>query len=594
MKPDWWPQLLADIGQEQSWAEGHVPVASLRSIESSSHRPGERRSITVLVPAADLQAVSSAPGGLAHEVLASGPNPVPEAAPNYDPKFWVSAQHLPRDRYEPFILSWTSHDQTVLMPDPRFLMTYGLVPRSIGSGKTVYDDAAGPTFDIVEVDPPSIWTSPVRTTAEVRVVRDYVQDYLTLCGMALFESFYAIAWGDEDADALHALGGKDVVEHRFPDRTFQLNRIVADGRAQIVAQVWGARLLATPADLPITANPLEQFGLPWPGFDLPITPAAATRLTMIDYVYVDDAVLGSYEGVPGFEVHPESGAVRFGGQWSVGDCDRVGRDKIRLELKKLYEGAPHAVIQHWQRHAVVPTPALTRPEAQTERNIAARARELVLPFAAIGARLHDLAEAIGVPGTNSEAFVGLSEADLAYHGWWKPEIVEPVTRYAPLSLDRDGFLRRCGALNNLLVESLGQPSLRAILTTLGVPAKEMEGFRGLKLLDLLVRLAQVARATGYRLPSQAEAVREELKAAGTNPERPLENLFALYDLRIIASHKMGDVPRVLEERLARFGVEPGEYGSGFGRVLDRIYDVLGRELESIRSTLTEAVSTRIG
>ena len=82
----------------------------------------------MLVPVADVAAVSAAPRGLSHEIRASGPNPVPEAAPDYDPRFWVSAQDLPRDHYEPFVLSWTSHDQTVLAPDRRFLMTYGLSP----------------------------------------------------------------------------------------------------------------------------------------------------------------------------------------------------------------------------------------------------------------------------------------------------------------------------------------------------------------------------------------------------------------------------------------------------------------------------------
>jgi hypothetical protein len=594
MEANWWPRLLHHIIHEQPWEEASVAVASLRTIENEPHRPGERRSYTVLISVADFAAVSANLAGLAHEVRASGPHPLASAAPDYNPAFWVSAVGLPSDRYEPLILSWTSHDRTALVPDPRFLMTYGLIPRAISGGRTVYDDPAGPSFDVVEVDPPSVWSMPVRTTAEVRVVRDYIQDYLTLRGMALFEVFYAISWGEEDEDTIQALNGEKVAEHRFSDRVFQLNRTVENGRARIAAQVWGARLLATPADLPITEDPIERVGLTWPGFANPVTSAVAAGLGVTDYAYVDDTVLGSYEGKPGFEVSPETGSIGFGTQWGVGFCERIGRNAIRLELKKLYEGAPAAAIRHWNRHAIAPTPALLRPEARGERNIAVRAREIVQPFAAIGARLHDLAEALSLPGTSPEAFVGFSEADLVHHGWWAVERVEPVTHHVPLSIDRDDFLRRCVALNSLLAEQLGQQILRALLTTLSMPAKELEGFRGLKLLDLIVRLAQVALTTGYRIPSQAEAVRDELMAGGTEPERPLEHLFALYDIRIVGSHGIDNVLQELPERLARFGVEPGEYAGGFGRVLDRVYDALGDELERIRATLADVVGGRLG
>jgi hypothetical protein len=63
-------------------------------------------------------------------------------------------------------------------------------------------------------------------------------------------------------------------------------------------------------------------------------------MTPIDCVYVDDRVLADYEGREDFAVVPESGAVVFGYQWTVGYCSRVGRNLIRLELKKALRRRP--------------------------------------------------------------------------------------------------------------------------------------------------------------------------------------------------------------------------------------------------------------
>jgi hypothetical protein len=593
MEANWWPRLLAHIPQERPWAERSVTVASLRTVENGRFWPGERSSQTVLVPEADLPAVLAAPARLAYQVSSSGPHPGAEAAGNYEPRFWVGANDLPRASYEPLVLSWTSHDRTVLAPDPGFLMTYGLVPRTKTGGKTVYDDPRRPTFDVVEVDPPSVWDSPRRTPSQVRIQRDYLQDYLTLRGAALFEVYYEMQWGDPDADDLCVLGERRSLWHEFPDRHLQVNRETSDGHLRLCAQVWGARMIARPADMPITAESLGLDGLTWPGHASPARKPFVAPPGARDHVYVRDSVLAAYEGKPEFRIHPETGSVTFGTQWSVGFCIRVGRDVVRLELRKLYEGAPPTVIRHWHSHAVDPTPDLTRPEACGERNVAKRAKDIVLSFAKIGVRLNDMAEAVSFTNATPEAFVRLAEADLTYHGWWAHERVEPVTRHVPIDLDRDGFFQRCVALNNLLAEGLSPKTLRKLVVAIGEPPEGVNGLGGLKLLHHIVRMAQVAVASGHTLPSHAKQVRDELRSSGTSPALPLEHLFALHDLRIAGSHAVDDAQRKLDEALARFGVEPGDYAGGFGLVLDRVYDAIGEELERVLQILSAVVEEHL-
>jgi len=117
------------------------------------------------VPITDLDAVRQHMAALDYEVSTSGPGPFPKGDQAYEPRFWINAQGLPEGRYEPLVLSWRSHDHTVFVPDPGFLMTYGLAPRSVGNGAVHWDDPAGPVRDIVKVSPPSVYAFPKRTHA---------------------------------------------------------------------------------------------------------------------------------------------------------------------------------------------------------------------------------------------------------------------------------------------------------------------------------------------------------------------------------------------------------------------------------------------
>lgn len=121
---------------------------------------------------------------------------------------------------------------------------------------------------------------------------------------------------------------------------------------------------------------MDDKGLAWPGIDKPVTNSVARGLGTSDYIYVNDAVLANFEGRPEFIIHPESGLVSHGTQWSVGNCIRIGRDLIRLELKKLYEQAPPEIIRHWHDFAVAPVPMSAYPAILDQPNIATRAKDL--------------------------------------------------------------------------------------------------------------------------------------------------------------------------------------------------------------------------
>ena len=114
---DWWPDSLSHIPREQPWDGDNVIVAEIRSYNYESHT-GYRRLFSALIPTSEIEEVSASLAKLSHEVETSGQHPYFSRGDPYRPSFWVRGVDLPSEKYEPLVLSWTSHDKTVLHPDP--------------------------------------------------------------------------------------------------------------------------------------------------------------------------------------------------------------------------------------------------------------------------------------------------------------------------------------------------------------------------------------------------------------------------------------------------------------------------------------------
>jgi hypothetical protein len=279
-------------------------------------------------------------------------------------------------------------------------------------------------------------------------------------------------------------------------------------------------------------------------------------------------------------VVPESGAVSFGTRWTVGYCRRVGRNLIRLELKKLYEGVPAAVTQRWHKFAVEPPPPGAYPAILDELNIGRRAKALTYAIVNLGENLAALARRVGLPELAPDSFVGLRRSDLDYRGWWKFLAAETIGRHVPLNMPVDVFLDRCLSINKLAVEGLVERSLRKMLHAMGVPPKEIEKLRTLKLLDCVVRMCRVAHASGLSLSISGGEIWQSLLTNGTDPPQPIPRMFALYDMRVLKAHTSDDQNK-LAACLGRFGINPSEAAAGYGMILDRMYDALIAGIASV-------------
>ena len=110
----------------------------------------------------------------------------------------------------------------------------------------------------------------------------------------------------------------------------------------------------------------------------------------------------------------------------------------------------------------------------------------------------------------------------------------------------------------------------------------MEDFRSLKLLNLIVRFARLARQTGLSL-NQGTALYNRIDEVDKSV---ITALFRLNDLRQLAGHKADASRRArIGEALESLGVSLSGYTGRLGLALDEIYDSVADTMERVAATL---------
>ncbi len=578
---DYLPHPLRDLRDENPFASKQVVVADI----SKPWGDGSIRNLfTALAPVELVDEIIAHPGGIGTEVTTTGPHPSSyNGSFDYEPRFSIWAGEIATEGLEPLVVSWRAGARTILLPHQGFLMTYGLVPRSEKSENgdlILWDDLERPYHNVVVSKMVSEYHFDLKSEAKVTIDREYLQDYAALRNHALVQVFYVMNTDDLVPEDIGALSGKDIREFKLSGRLIDI-RIDPRFRSQLTAQVWGVELLFLPKHSPITEGRWDYGSLAWPGIDVPVTKEQSRKLGLT-YVYVEDDVLQCYEEHPDrYSIHPESGSVSYGGQWSVSYCQRVSRNLIQLEIKKLYEGCPPDVIKHWHKYAVEP-PAGIPAKLMQEANVASRSKRIVCSLVELGNGLAEIAKKVsGSADLTSEAFVGLSRGRLDYYGWWTDNNVIPITRHVRKAIGEDSFLERCKSLNTLVVEGMNEAKIRGLLLTIGVNREKIEKFRGLKLLDTLIQYSIICQETGLDLFADQKEVEnrwlEEISKLKTDEHlnTPIDVLFLLYDLRIANAHRGRDIDSLLN----RLGTDKASVSSGMGELLDSLYDSVAEALE---------------
>jgi len=573
----YWPKSVAHL--RDAYDDGvsdHVVIAEITDAPLNGNK-GVRTVSTALVPLDQLDEVRNAPGGIGWEVKSWGPHPCVDEGQIYDTRFWVSGRKGRDEKFQTIINSWKHHNQEVMLPDNVMLMAYGLIPRYIGDGTVCWDDPQAPVYDALRVrSHVDYGRKAPRPFAQVTMRRDYLNDYCRLTSCAAVAVYYEERFSSGDDTFDEILQGQNGTEFELPGRLLGMALLkdkYYSGAPQF-SRVWGCRLILRPKSRPITDAKDPE--LVWPGDTAPMTLARASREWMEGYV--SDEVLREYESRPEFDVHSESGGVSYNGWWATGYSARIGRNHIRIELKKLYEGCPPHVIAHWHKFAVSEEVAEHDREQYGPRNIAVRAKELIHAYLHVTESLEKLSNCLEA-GFTQEEIGSLATDKVKYSGWWSPSVMKPLTMIASISASRDQFLARAGSLFQLL-ENLKLAPLRNLLIQLGLGKDKIKDFGALKLLATLCQLATVAASNGHAFPSDADsAVRlwtPELHIAA------LDRVFALQSLRVCASHVPGaEQDKKIAISAARFGIDVAAAPTGWGYAIDALYDGLAKDLDAI-------------
>ncbi|WP_428510395.1 hypothetical protein [Roseateles sp.] len=320
--------------------------------------------------------------------------------------------------------------------------------------------------------------------------------------------------------------------------------------------------------------------LVWPGHEGSITLQRASRDHLMGYVR--DEVLRDYQGRPIFEIHPMSGAVSYRGQWAVSFCHRMGRGHIALELKKLYEGNPPAVIEHWHRYAVSGKVAQEDRDRNGNANIAERAKALVQAFLRLTWAVAQLGDALGL--SFSQRDVGAFDtAAVEYRGWWTFPELGRLSDVVSLNIPVGEFLERAKDIA-VMLELLQEAPMRNVVLTTGLTKKQLGETGTIKLLGTLSQLATTCKKSGHHWPADVDQV-----VAGWDKDLRLgamARLYSLNQLRQKDAHRTGDgFAESLAKDLKAFGIDPAAHAAGWSDAVDAMFDGLIGDLNEIADLL---------
>lgn len=589
-----WPDIFNELSRQLE-ATGEYR----RVFEAWTYQDGEDRCTRLLCSGLlDSRIAATLPDNaeFGFDVQSNSPESLPEDPDDaIKPAFWIWSSVIRDHVVEPLVLSWTSNEMRSSQLDPGFLLTYRLCPRLIVNGSTIeWDKPDLPDQAIARGVPVGVQHDLEEAHSYWDVKHSYLQDYSSLRGKAILLGFYELRRLPETHGLRAELRG--ATDREFRSRGFSLRYHLEPTRNEtgtLFVELRGFRVLAMPGPAPISSD--EYGELAWPGIREPIRETEfGTNAPMLEYIFVQDQVLEKFEGDPRYSISPESGAVSLGSQWAVGYCERYGRDLIRLEVKKLYEGTPAWVVRHYHSYCV------SRPDGEPQTmlelpNIARRARRICRAYLNLGRALFNLLRLTGSDRNRAQDFIGVRRDHLAYAGWWSDEYFAQLAHHCPRDMSEAEFLARAKNLFRATIERLRLSCVRDLLRRLKFLKRDVEDQGSLAGLIRIAVLCRTASHLGLILPNDAKRARMQI-ADDEELRAPLAALHALNHLRQLDAHfPGGSKPMKLRQALQSLGVDPNSVATGYGLACDALFDRVADSLEyatsAIDACLKEATET---
>lgn len=496
----------------------------------------------------------------------------------YKPLFQIYLSPSPGlKRAEPLVASWDTGNDAMLLPDQGFLQAYQLVPR-LTDCVMFWDDTSKPKYDVVENKPRSHYDFPHHSEAYVKINQGYLHDYATLRNKAAVLIYQERRNISINASIERLFNHEDY--YTLETSTFEVLLRRHFGKPDIAQlEVNGYKVLFNP--LKVKEPEPKWPGHKWFGIDKLITGHRDEDMRFL-YAYVSDDVLNKYEGDPDYDIYPETGSVQYKNQWSVSYCERVGRNSIKVELKKLYEGTPYSVIDYWNKFSIDPSTI-----DSNKKNVAERSERLFRKYLLFGRLMSDVVNKLSNLNSTSSDIITFEETAVLYEGLLKNSKVQPITYHiSSNSFKQVQFINRCKELYKLLIENLVEKTLRKCVDTLGFDPETTKTHRSLKLLDTILTYLSISSESGLH---PTKSCQEIILRVEETPSLNLSKLlFALNDIRQLDAHNSTQSfkPK-LHKALSIYKIEPNSIGNNYAYACDQVYDSLNDWLGDTNRFLVE-------
>lgn len=491
----------------------------------------------------------------------------------YKPSFWLYASPSSGlKKAEPLVVSWESVNKTVLSIDQGFLSTFRLIPRLLND-EIYWDNLSKPDYDVVKNKLISEYDFPNHTEAYVKVKKEYLDQYLSYRKKTAVQLFTIIKEINVDDDIKGLLNEKGYFIEEFGQ--FEI-RISESSHKEGVARLEINGYKIIPVDeFEMEISPVGHY---WKGIEGIVTEYRARHEMAGEYVYVSDDVLELYETDDDYAVHPDSGGVRYRNQWAVGHCERIGRNGIKVELKKLYEGTPDDVIEHWNKYSI------DISAVGDGENIADKAKRLTRKYFLFGQLFSQVVNKICDISLSPVEIITLNQGAIDETGWMDFPDYNPITHHVSVrKFCKEDFISRCKKLYILLAENLRESNLRKIINSLGFSSDNTKDYRSLKLLEFVLKYLFVSVETGLNPIHDKAAIIE--RVAELKEFNMLSKLFALNDIRQLDAHKNHNSTLKLNSALEKLGIEPNSISNNYAIACDQVYDGLTDQFVDMHNLL---------
>lgn len=572
------PQRFKDLVGEVSTADSEAQVAVVARLELDRHGP-EREDLlmqTAVVPVDRVNDLGELRRNCDFSHVSSSLSGVEQ--------YGEAAEFSPSiGGHDYLVASWGSNSFFTYNLSEKVWMGLGLSARTLGGDhqSIVYDDLVLPLMGVARGEASSQYYYQSSRDVTWTIRNDYLRRYLWMRGAMGVRAFYYCKLLPPRADLLKVLEGRKRFGQEAEDGRYELDLLVEDNG--VLMQVWGV----APVLAPQLCAVADAEALIWPGFEGPMTRKRARGLFREPaMVFLSDEFLDRYEQDAMFDSDAVKAGPdwyvgpRYGGQWAFSDCVRVGRNAIRVPLRKLYEGLPDREIIHAHRFALGPA-AVAAIDADRP-HVAELTKRIVDALLDLGRSVTALCERLGID-IDADDFLRLSRTDIVANQWLNYPELRRLSRVAPLNMTQSAFLSRCKSLSEL-IGRLSQKPLKAILRHCGCSAEDLRELRSLRLLQAILTISQEINARGGdwgSLQGSSSEVDWKVNNPGMTP------IVVVNDLRNAEAHENFEN---IMAAITALDFDTALLNEGYGTALDHVFRRCAETLRLLSDQLGRLLS----